>query len=329
MQSPEGSSSLPSLCSPNSLSQEDEFAFMSTNLDNDDIDLSMRAPYIPMNENDDLPLLTEDLMWSAFSDELSLHKDMKDATLQQQLLVQQQQHQQQLQTNLIVNNHGNSVIDVNNVIIHTNGASNDDHVSSKIAATNARLAKDASNLAVLLSPNAYSIENDKQTALLSAELLQSQCHNRNVKYEQTQQSQNGPDLSRCDDMSAPMGSKYNRNMLFQQQNASKTANGKCARSHLASQTTTSTATVTASTSAPITNNNSSSKMEVIDSVDGSITTYTIEMLDDDAYSKNCKCKTTQRIPATREFMIHGCALMTFRCHLPFGVIPLIYYSYFS
>lgn len=45
----------------------------------DDIDLTMRAPYIPMNENDDLPLLTEDLMWSAFSDELSLHKDIREA----------------------------------------------------------------------------------------------------------------------------------------------------------------------------------------------------------------------------------------------------------
>lgn len=45
----------------------------------DGIDLTMRAPYIPMNESDDLPLLTEDLMWSAFSDEPSLHKDIKDA----------------------------------------------------------------------------------------------------------------------------------------------------------------------------------------------------------------------------------------------------------
>ena len=43
----------------------------------DGIDLNMRAPYIPMNESDDLPLLTEDLMWSAFSEELSLHKDIK------------------------------------------------------------------------------------------------------------------------------------------------------------------------------------------------------------------------------------------------------------
>lgn len=75
-QSPEGSS-IPSLCSPNSLSQDDEFAFMTMNCD-DGIDLTMRAPYIPMNENDDLPLLIEDLMWSAFSDELSLHKDIKD-----------------------------------------------------------------------------------------------------------------------------------------------------------------------------------------------------------------------------------------------------------
>lgn len=93
VQSPEGSSSLPSLCSPNSMSHSDEFAFMSTSLDNTDIDLSMRAPYIPMNESDDLPLLTEDLMWSAFSDELSLHKDIKEATaLQQQQQQQQQAH---------------------------------------------------------------------------------------------------------------------------------------------------------------------------------------------------------------------------------------------
>lgn len=46
----------------------------------DDIDLSMRAPYIPMSENDDLPLLTEDLMWSAFTDDLSLHKDINTIT---------------------------------------------------------------------------------------------------------------------------------------------------------------------------------------------------------------------------------------------------------
>lgn len=66
-------SSIPSLCSPNSLSQDDEFAFMTMNVE-DDIDLTMRAPYIPMNEQEDLPLLT-DLMWSAFSEELSLHKE--------------------------------------------------------------------------------------------------------------------------------------------------------------------------------------------------------------------------------------------------------------
>lgn len=79
-QSPECSSSLPSLCSPNSLSRNEEFTFMSTSLNNDDIDLSMRAPYIPMNEDDDLPLLTEDLMWSAFSDEVSLHKKIETGT---------------------------------------------------------------------------------------------------------------------------------------------------------------------------------------------------------------------------------------------------------
>lgn len=65
------------------MSPSDEFAFMSSSLESNDIDLSMRAPYIPMNESDDLPLLTEDLMWSAFSDELSLHKNIKDVMLQQ------------------------------------------------------------------------------------------------------------------------------------------------------------------------------------------------------------------------------------------------------
>ncbi|XP_058813465.1 protein similar [Topomyia yanbarensis] len=63
--SPEGSS-IPSLCSPNgSGCPEDELAFMTLNMD-DDLDLSMRAPYISMSEVDDLPLLTsDDLMWGA------------------------------------------------------------------------------------------------------------------------------------------------------------------------------------------------------------------------------------------------------------------------
>lgn len=64
--SPEGSS-IPSLCSPNgSGCAEDELAFMTLNMDDDDLDLSMRAPYISMSEVDDLPLLTsDDLMWGA------------------------------------------------------------------------------------------------------------------------------------------------------------------------------------------------------------------------------------------------------------------------
>ncbi|XP_058055586.1 protein similar-like [Anopheles bellator] len=61
--SPE-SSSLPSLCSPNGSLPEDELAFMSLNMD--ELDLSMRAPYISMSEVDDLPLLTsDDLLWGA------------------------------------------------------------------------------------------------------------------------------------------------------------------------------------------------------------------------------------------------------------------------
>lgn len=77
VQSPEASS-LPSLCSPNGSLQDDELAFMTMNME-DDIDLSMRAPYISMSEADDLPLLiSEDLMWGAFPEGLNLHKDMKE-----------------------------------------------------------------------------------------------------------------------------------------------------------------------------------------------------------------------------------------------------------
>lgn len=59
----------------------------------DEIDLAMRAPYIPMNEQDDLPLLPDDLMWSAFSEELSIQKDdaMQYDTIRHQLHQQQQQ----------------------------------------------------------------------------------------------------------------------------------------------------------------------------------------------------------------------------------------------
>ncbi|XP_053947447.1 protein similar isoform X1 [Anastrepha ludens] len=99
--SPEASS-LPSLCSPNSLSQDDGFAFMTMSVD-EDIDMTMRAPYIPMNEQEDLPLLTaDDLMWCASnglgSEELNNQKDV-DATLQQLQL--QQQHSCESSHNLL------------------------------------------------------------------------------------------------------------------------------------------------------------------------------------------------------------------------------------
>lgn len=254
---------------------------MSTNLDNDDIDLSMRAPYIPMNENDDLPLLTEDLMWSAFSDELSLHKDMKDATLQQQLLLQQQQqHQHQLQTNYGNGGGAGAGLVVANAEITSKMPASlpesDGGGGGGVASR--RSAKEASNIALLLSPNAYSTGNDKQAALLSAELMQSQCHNgNNSKYEQSQYGNRNGNSNQNE----------NADIKYQRQSATKTVNAKCILSHLPQQTATSTATTTTT---PIinNNNNSASKMEVIDSVDGSITTYTIEMLDDDAYSKNCK-----------------------------------------
>ncbi|XP_046804353.1 protein similar isoform X2 [Lucilia cuprina] len=111
--SPEGSS-LPSLCSPDSLSQEDDFSYYTMNVDDMD-DLTMRAPYIPMNEQDDLPLLTtDDYMWSsgnAFTpDEFSLHTKDSDnlqtlqlnqlLNYQQQQFTQQQQQTQQFSNSL-------------------------------------------------------------------------------------------------------------------------------------------------------------------------------------------------------------------------------------
>ncbi|XP_058979245.1 protein similar isoform X2 [Musca domestica] len=113
--SPDGSS-LPSLCSPNSLSQEDDFSYYTMNVDDMD-DLTMRAPYIPMNEQDDLPLLTtDDFMWSsgnAFNaDDFSLQTKETDnlqalqssinqnINYQQQQFTQPQQQQQQYSSSL-------------------------------------------------------------------------------------------------------------------------------------------------------------------------------------------------------------------------------------
>lgn len=64
-QSPDGS--LPSsLCSPTESYADEDLAFMTSISMEDDMDLSMRAPYISMSEADDLPLLiSEDLMWGA------------------------------------------------------------------------------------------------------------------------------------------------------------------------------------------------------------------------------------------------------------------------
>lgn len=60
-------SSLPSsLCSPTESYADEDLAFMTSISIEDDMDLSMRAPYISMSEADDLPLLiSEDLMWGA------------------------------------------------------------------------------------------------------------------------------------------------------------------------------------------------------------------------------------------------------------------------
>ncbi|XP_030765742.1 hypoxia-inducible factor 1-alpha isoform X3 [Sitophilus oryzae] len=80
--------SLPSLCSPNnSLIDEDQMStFMNLQMD-DDNDLVMKAPYIPMNFSDDLPLLmSNDLMWNNNEKNLSPNRiPENNSTLAQML----------------------------------------------------------------------------------------------------------------------------------------------------------------------------------------------------------------------------------------------------
>lgn len=83
--------SIPSLCSPGSL-PEDELAFMTLNMD-DDLDMSMRAPYISMSESSELPLLiAEDLMWGAQPDLKETLCIKKNEKIEIPIVVEQQQH---------------------------------------------------------------------------------------------------------------------------------------------------------------------------------------------------------------------------------------------
>ncbi|CRK88183.1 CLUMA_CG001965, isoform E [Clunio marinus] len=91
--------SLPSLCSPGSL-PEDELAFMTLNMD-DDLDMSMRAPYISMSESSELPMLiAEDLMWGAqpnIKDAINVNNKKMELNLSSQECgdVERQQHDEQ------------------------------------------------------------------------------------------------------------------------------------------------------------------------------------------------------------------------------------------
>uniref|UniRef100_A0A336K5R8 CSON002255 protein n=1 Tax=Culicoides sonorensis TaxID=179676 RepID=A0A336K5R8_CULSO len=77
--------SMPSLCSPDGSLPGDDLAFISLHME-DDMDL--RAPYIPMNEAEDLPLLvSDDLMWGAHPDTLT--KEFKNSMSNKQKTVQE------------------------------------------------------------------------------------------------------------------------------------------------------------------------------------------------------------------------------------------------
>lgn len=109
LQSPDAHS-MPSLCSPDGSLPEDDLAFMTLNME-DEMDL--RAPYISMSEQDDLPLLiSDDLMWGAHPETVNnLAKELKNAVSKQltqppslvphqqlQLQHHPQQQQQSIQT---------------------------------------------------------------------------------------------------------------------------------------------------------------------------------------------------------------------------------------
>lgn len=241
------------------MSHSDEFAFMSTSLDNTDIDLSMRAPYIPMNESDDLPLLTEDLMWSAFSDELSLHKDIKEATALQQ---QQQQQSMQLQSSTMPGQHQFGPDTVEQMII--DGAINGNGTKDATNIGEQRMFfGTASNLASYLASkymeNDTTTEDSKQQTNMPHEIL---------KFEQ-----NSPKFE--------LGGNCNSTAI---DDTNATASMKAQQMLAKNLSDDSLRSLTPTQIA-----GDPSKMEVINAItnDGCITTYTIQMFDNnDAYAKN-------------------------------------------
>ncbi|XP_058465231.1 protein similar isoform X2 [Malaya genurostris] len=149
--SPEGSS-IPSLCSPNgSGCPEDELAFMTLNMD-DDLDLSMRAPYISMSEVDDLPLLTsDDLMWGSTTSSVNRGIDTGKYLFKQELttgLLQQQE-------NATV---GKSVGTVNRTHLGTNSGSSNSLNNNNENNCNIGNKIIDSSLAALLCGNVINIQ---------------------------------------------------------------------------------------------------------------------------------------------------------------------------
>uniref|UniRef100_A0A182QBY7 Uncharacterized protein n=1 Tax=Anopheles farauti TaxID=69004 RepID=A0A182QBY7_9DIPT len=176
--SPE-SSSLPSLCSPNGSLPEDELAFMSLNMD--ELDLSMRAPYISMSEVDDLPLLTsDDLLWgvpaatiegggpgtpiSAFGlsgkffikDEFSTLGSTSSHGTESSALVEQQSTASPAETTAIDATNNSSNNRNGTIEIAVNNGNND----SKSALTNSSPPADSSLAALLCGGNVISIQSE-------------------------------------------------------------------------------------------------------------------------------------------------------------------------
>lgn len=87
---------MPSLCSSDGSLPENDLAFMTLNMEDE---MMLRAPYIPMSEAEDLPLLiSDDLMWGAHPEMLTKEIKYNMSTIAD--TIQQQKKRQGLEASV-------------------------------------------------------------------------------------------------------------------------------------------------------------------------------------------------------------------------------------
>ncbi|XP_055642782.1 protein similar isoform X2 [Toxorhynchites rutilus septentrionalis] len=179
--SPEGSS-IPSLCSPNgSGCPEDELAFMTLNMD-DDLDLSMRAPYISMSEVDDLPLLTsEDLMWGAPPTSIEQHASSLASSIKEEFSAHNHNHNQHHQSQS--DGHKSATVTSNGLRNGLNSGSGGGGGGSIDRENNCNIGNkiiDSSLAALLCGGNVINI----QTSTIHQQQSQNEASNRQILIQQ-------------------------------------------------------------------------------------------------------------------------------------------------